>query len=136
VADRNGVIRRWESGCLDLLGYTTEEAVGHSLDLIVPPVLQARHWQGFTKAVTTGRLKRPNTTLKLPMVHKSGAVVAGELADGTLVQAEDGSVSGVEATLLGPGPRWTAAAWRAVLGLLTAGQAVARVVSGRSRSVR
>jgi PAS domain S-box-containing protein len=37
VTDRDGVIRHWESACVSVFGYSREEAVGQSLDLIVPP---------------------------------------------------------------------------------------------------
>jgi hypothetical protein len=54
VADRDGVIRRWDSECVGVLGYSSEDAVGQSPDLIVPPALQARHWRGFNSAVASG----------------------------------------------------------------------------------
>jgi PAS domain S-box-containing protein len=40
VTDRDGVIRTWESACVSVFGYPREEAVGQTLDLIVPPSLQ------------------------------------------------------------------------------------------------
>jgi PAS domain S-box-containing protein len=126
VADRDGVIRRWDSECVRVFGYTSEEALGHKLDLIVPPVLQARHWRGFNKAVNTGQLKRPGATLKIPAVHKSGTLISVQLTDATLARADDGSVDRVTLTLLGQGPWWAAVAWRAVLVLLKAGQVLRR----------
>jgi PAS domain-containing protein len=54
VTDRDGVIRRWDSECVGVFGYSSEEAVGLTLDLIVPPALQARHWRGFNDSVAIG----------------------------------------------------------------------------------
>src|SRR4051795_5342359 len=41
VVDREGVIRRWESECAGVFGYSSEEALGETLDLVVPRALQA-----------------------------------------------------------------------------------------------
>jgi PAS domain S-box-containing protein len=48
-ADRDGVIRQWGREAGNVFGYTSEEALGRQVDLIIPPVLHARHWRGFDK---------------------------------------------------------------------------------------
>lgn len=123
TADREGVIRHWGSEAENVFGYTSQEALGHKVDLIIPPVLHARHWRGFDKAVSSGQLKRPGKTLKVPAVHKSGATVpvSGSLA---LSRANDGTVDTVTLTLLGQGPAWAALAWRAGLAPLKVGQSM------------
>src|SRR4051794_22586512 len=114
VADREGVITHWGSGGAKTFGYSSEEAVGQSIALIIPPVLQARHWRGFKNAVATGQLKRDGATLKVPAIHKSGAVLAVE-GTLTLDRADDGTVDSVRLRLLREGPGWGPAFWRAVL---------------------
>src|SRR5919109_323815 len=113
-ADREGVIRHWGREAENAFGYTPGEALGRKVDLIIPPVLHARHWRGFEKAVSSGQLKRPGKTLKVPAIHKRGTVVpiSGSL---DLSRANDGTVDAVTLTLLGQGPAWTAAAWRLLL---------------------
>lgn len=125
VADREGVITRWGDECAKTFGYSSEEALGQAVTLIIPPVLQARHWQGFNKAVSSGQLKRDGATLKVPAIHSSGSVLAieGML---TLNRADDGTVDAVTLRLLGEGPGWGPAFWRVVLAVLGAGQAVNR----------
>jgi PAS domain S-box-containing protein len=59
IAGPDGVIRRWDDEPAQILGYSSGEAIGQNVTLIIPPVFQARHWQGFNKAVSTGRLKSP-----------------------------------------------------------------------------
>ena len=127
TADREGVIRHWGREAENVFGYTSDEALGRKVDLIIPPVLHARHWRGFDKAVNSGQLKRPGKTLKVPAVHKSGTIVpiSGSLA----LRINDGTVDAVTLTLFGQGPGWTAAAWRAVLALLNVGQ----LMRGRTR---
>lgn len=53
-ADRDGVIRLWNSGAEAVFGYQSEEAVGQSLDLIVPERLRKRHWDGYHRVMATG----------------------------------------------------------------------------------
>ncbi len=72
-ADRAGTIVRWNRACAALFGFSAAEAVGQSLDLIIPEHLRAAHWRGFEAAMASGAMKlqgRPTLTRAL---HKSGA---------------------------------------------------------------
>jgi PAS domain S-box-containing protein len=117
VTDRDGVIRRWETECVDVFGYSSDEAVGQTLDLVVPPVLQARHWRGFGRAVASGQLKRPGKSLKVPAVHKTGKIISLQIDDAALIRGADGTVGEVTATP-STGPAWVAAVSRPVLAVL------------------
>jgi PAS domain S-box-containing protein len=121
VTDRDGVIRRWESECVGVFGYSSEEAIGKTLDLVVPPALQARHWRGFNRAVASGQLKRPGKTLKVPAVHKSGKIISLQIDNATLIPGADGPV---DAVTVAPsiGPVWVAALSRPVLFVLGFGR--------------
>ena len=71
-ADRKGVIIRWNRACTELFGFLAEDALGQSLDLIIPEHLRAAHWKGFDAAMANGVLRlqgRPTLTRAL---HKSG----------------------------------------------------------------
>lgn len=71
-ADRGGAIVRWNRASTALFGFSTEEALGQNLDLIIPEHLRAAHWRGFDAAMSRGALKlegRPTLTRAL---HKSG----------------------------------------------------------------
>jgi hypothetical protein len=55
-----------------LFGHFGEDALGQSLDLIIPEHLQASHWRGFETAMANGTMKlqgRPTLTRAL---RKSG----------------------------------------------------------------
>jgi PAS domain S-box-containing protein len=129
IAGPDGVIRRWDDEPAQILGYSSEEAIGQNVTLIIPPVFHERHWRGFNKAVSTGRLKKPGKELKVPAVHKSGAIraVKGTLA---LDKAADGTVDSVTLTVAGQSPAWAPPLWRAVLGVLRAGQGVGGITRG------
>ena len=63
--DRSGTIIRWNRASTALFGYPAEEALGQSIDLIIPQHLRAAHWTGFEAAMTGGTLKlqgRPTLT--------------------------------------------------------------------------
>jgi PAS domain S-box-containing protein len=117
VADRDGVILRWDSTCVSVFGHSPEEAIGNTLDLVVPPPLQARHWRGFNRAVASGHLKRPGKTLRIPAVHKNGKIISLQLDNATLIRDAGGTVSEVTLTP-STGPAWVAAASRPVLAVL------------------
>ena len=71
-ADRTGTIRRFNSAAEALFGFSAEEALGQSLDLIIPEHLRGAHWRAFDAAMKSGALKlegRPTLTRAL---HKSG----------------------------------------------------------------
>jgi PAS domain S-box-containing protein len=133
VSDREGVITHWGDECAKTYGYSAEEALGELVTLIIPPVLHERHWRGFNKAVSSGRLKR-DRPLKVPAIHKSGAVLAVEGRLG-LDLADDGTVDAVTLRNFSEGPGWRRTIWRAVLAVLKAGQAIddrIRPASGRN----
>jgi PAS domain S-box-containing protein len=92
-ADRSGVIARWNRAAYTLFGFSAEEALGHSLDLIVPEHLRSAHWKGFEAAITSGAMKlqgRPTLTRAL---HKSGRKLYIEMTF-ALVRGSDGEVKG------------------------------------------
>ncbi len=55
ICNRDGVIRLWNAAAERLFGFTPAEALGSSLDLIIPERLRERHWAGFTRTMATGR---------------------------------------------------------------------------------
>ena len=71
-ANHSGKIIRWNHASTALFGFSAEEALGQSVELIIPDHLRAAHWSGFDAAMTKGATKlqgRPTLTRAL---HKSG----------------------------------------------------------------
>ena len=69
-ADEKGIIRLWNAGAESIFGYSADEALGQSLDLIVPEKLRKRHWQGYGKVMATGKTKYGKETLAVPAITK------------------------------------------------------------------
>jgi len=71
-ADHSGTIIRWNHASTALFGYSAEEALGQSVDLIIPEHLRAAHWSGFDAAMTKGATKLEGRPTLTRAVHKSG----------------------------------------------------------------
>ena len=87
AADRDGVIGFWNPGAERLFGYTADEAMGRSLDLIVPERLRARHWEGYARVMATGQSRYGEAdVLAVPALRKDGGTVSVEF---TIVPLRD-----------------------------------------------
>ena len=53
ICDSDGVIRLWNATAERLFGFTAAEALGSSLNLIIPERLRERHWAGFARTMAT-----------------------------------------------------------------------------------
>lgn len=99
AADAQGVIRFWNPGAERIFGFTAADAVGQSLDLIIPERLRDRHWRGYREVMRTGQSRYGDgDILAVPGVRKDGARISLEF---TIVPLRDGSggLSGMGAIL-------------------------------------
>jgi PAS domain S-box-containing protein len=72
VADTDGQITCWSPGAEALFGHSAADALGQSLDLIVPGALRARHWAGFRRAMQAPRVK--DLAADIPVLCADGQV--------------------------------------------------------------
>lgn len=99
ATDREGVIRFWNPGAVRIFGFTPEEAVGASLDLIIPERLRKRHWDGWQHVIATGVTRYgAGDLLAVPATAKDGRQISVEFTI-TLLHAADGSIDGMAAIL-------------------------------------
>ena len=79
ATDRDGIIRHWNAGAERIFGHTAAEAVGESLDLIIPEGLRRRHWEGFHRTMKTGQSRYgEGDVLAVPGLRKDGSRVSLE----------------------------------------------------------
>jgi PAS domain S-box-containing protein len=79
VSDREGVIRVWNPGAERIFGHSAAEAIGQSLDLIIPENLRARHWDGYRDVIETGQSRYgAGDLLSVPGLRKDGARISVE----------------------------------------------------------
>jgi len=80
-ADEAGIIRFWNAGCERLFGHTAAEAVGQSLDIIIPEAQRARHWQGYANTMRTGQSRyAAGDLLAVPAARKDGSRISIEFS--------------------------------------------------------
>lgn len=94
-ADRNGVIQRWNRAAESIFGFGADEAIGQSLDIIIPEHLRAAHWRGFDAAISSVATRlhgRPTVTRGL---HKSGSKLYVEMSFALVADATTGVLGSV-----------------------------------------
>ncbi len=72
-ADQEGIIQLWNHGAERIFGFSTKEALGKSLDLIIPEKLRERHWEGYHKTMATGITRYGTDLLAVPALHQDGS---------------------------------------------------------------
>ncbi len=81
LADDEGVIRMWNAGCERIFGFSAEEAIGQSLDIIIPENLRARHWEGYQQTMRTGKTRYgAGDLLGVPALRKDGTRISVEFS--------------------------------------------------------
>jgi PAS domain S-box-containing protein len=86
-ADRDGRIRLWNRGAELLFGYPTTEALGQSLDLIIPERLRGAHWEAFDRSLQSGQTKYTDRVLTTRSIHKNGSKLYVDLSFGLVKDA-------------------------------------------------
>jgi len=104
-ADREGIIRLWNGGAEAMFGFRADEALGRSLDLIIPEKMRKRHWEGYYKVMETGVTRYGKELLSVPGIRKDGSRVSLEFSV-ALIPGDDGSMQGIVAVLRDVTERW------------------------------
>jgi len=105
MADREGIIRLWNKGAEIIFGYGPAEAIGQSLNIIIPKNLQDRHNRGYQQVMESGRSRYASELLAVPAIKKDGNRISEEF---TLVLRGDQQhrVLGAAAILRDVTVRW------------------------------
>ena len=98
VADEKGAITFWNPAAERIFGFSRSEALGQSLDLIIPEHLQQRHWEGYRKTMESGHTRYGSELLRVPAVHKDGRTLSIAFTVALLFSSE-GKVRGIAAVI-------------------------------------
>ena len=79
-SDREGIIRLWNSGAERIFGFQAEQAIGQSLDIIIPEKLRERHWEGYHKTMKTGETRYGTELLAVPATNADGDRLSTEFS--------------------------------------------------------
>ena len=72
AADAEGRIILWNAAAERIFGYAKNEALGQTLDLIIPERQRERHWAGYRHVMQTGKTRYGTDLLRVPAAHKDG----------------------------------------------------------------
>jgi PAS domain S-box-containing protein len=97
VTDTQGIIRYWNDAAERLFGHPRGEALGATLDLLMPERFKAAHDAGFARAVATGELRVGGRVMRTRAMHKDGRKLYVDFSFALLKDAQ-GQVAGVYAT--------------------------------------
>ena len=104
-ADPDGIIHLWNQAAERIFGYSVEEALGQTLDLIVPENMRERHWEGYRKVMATGVTKYGSELLAVPAINSDGRRMSVEF---TIILLKDatGEPLGTAAIMRDVTERW------------------------------
>jgi len=104
-AGPDGIIRLWNSGAEAIFGYSAEEALGQTLDLIVPEKMRERHWEGYRKVMDTGVTKYGSDLLAVPALKNDNSRLSVEFTI-VLLKNDSGKPIGTAAIMRDVTERW------------------------------
>ena len=97
--DAKGVIRLWNAGAQAIFGFTAAEAVGQSMDIIIPERLRGRHWEGYDRVMVTGVSRYgAGDLLAVPAITKDGRSISIEFTI-QMLKGPVGEILGPVATI-------------------------------------
>lgn len=98
ISDAAGDITLWNPAATRMFGYTQEEALGKTLDLIIPERLRGRHWDGYHKTMATGQTRYGHDLLRVPAVDKAGRALSIAFTV-ALLHSPQGGITGIVAVI-------------------------------------
>ena len=98
VCDPSGAITLWNPAAEYIFGFTEGEALGQSLDLIIPQRLRQRHWDGYHKTMQTGQTRYGHDVLRVPAAHKDGRAMSISFTVALLYSA-DKKITGIASVI-------------------------------------
>jgi PAS domain S-box-containing protein len=106
VCDAAGAITVWNPAAERIFGFSESEALGQSLDLIIPDRQRQRHWDGYHKTMATGETRYGNDVLRVPALHKEGKPLSIAFTV-AMLYTPDHKVSAIVAIVRDETARWT-----------------------------
>jgi PAS domain S-box-containing protein len=78
-AEPDGVIRIWNPAAEALFGHPAGDAIGRTLDLVIPPDYRERHWAGFNQAMSAADGMIDHSSFDIPALHRDGTIIRIEV---------------------------------------------------------
>jgi PAS domain S-box-containing protein len=88
-----------------MFGWKAIEAVGQSMDIIIPEKHRSRHWEGYHRVMQTGMTRYGNNLLAVPAQTKDGRRISVEFSI-SLINSPEGTIIGAAAIIQDVTSRW------------------------------
>jgi len=99
ASDVEGKIMFWNPGATRIFGFDATEAMGQSLDLIIPEKLRARHWQGYRHVMATGHSRySEGDLLSVPALTKDKRRISVEFTI-AILRDDQGNMIGMASVM-------------------------------------
>ena len=105
AAGADGRILLWNRAAARIFGNTADEALGQSLDLIIPERFRARHWDGYQRVMASGQTKYGSEVLRVPAEHRDGHSLSIAFTV-TLLELPEGRGRAIAAIMRDETARW------------------------------
>jgi PAS domain S-box-containing protein len=105
VAGTDGKILLWNPAAERIFGFTAQEALGCSLDIIIPERFRERHWEGYRQVMRTGNSRYGTEILRVPALRKDGRTLSIAFTV-ALLTARAGHVRAIAAIVRDETVRW------------------------------
>ena len=105
AADPEGRIVLWNGAAERIFGYSRDEALGRTLDLIIPERFRERHWHGYAQVMRSGETRYGAEVLRVPALHRDGRALSVAFTV-ALLEGGDGKVEAIAAILRDETARW------------------------------
>ena len=106
IADAMGTIVFWNTAAQAMFGWSAGEAVGRSLDLIIPERLRKRHWDGYVQVMESGHTEYGNRLLEVPAIHRDGRAISVAFTVTLLTVDDQTRPVGIAAVMRDDTQRW------------------------------
>lgn len=105
VANAEGNVILWNAAAERIFGYSKGEAMGRSLDLIIPERQRERHWDGYRRVMQSGVTRYGTDLLRVPAMHRDGRRLSIAFTV-TLLKSPQGAVEAIGAVMRDETARW------------------------------
>lgn len=105
ICDPDGIITYWNDAASRVFGWTDDEAVGESLDLIIPDKQRRAHWDGYQRVMASGETRYGDDLLRVPSLHADGQRRSIAFTV-TLLKDRAGDVTAIAAVVRDETQRW------------------------------
>jgi PAS domain S-box-containing protein len=106
ICDAEGTITFWNQAATTIFGWPAAEVIGGSLDVIIPPRLQARHWAGYREVMETGHTEYGDKLLEVPAQHRDGRPLSIAFTVSLLMASGGTKPVGIAAVIRDDTARW------------------------------